>query len=148
MQPVAVHGGNAAYGEGDTQASGTKWRILSAAEEVISEKGLARSSISEIARKAGVADSVIYQHFKGKQDLLFSVPGERMKEVLALLVEQLTSIQDVQSRLRKMIWFHLRYNELTKAMRDFCSWSAAHPRPSMKRPLTGWSANTRGFSLP
>ena len=54
------------YGEGDTQASGTKWRILSAAEEVMSEKGLARSSISEIARKAGVADSVIYQYFKGK----------------------------------------------------------------------------------
>jgi TetR/AcrR family fatty acid metabolism transcriptional regulator len=77
----------------------------------MSEKGLARSSISEIARKAGVADSVIYQYFKGKQDLLFSVPGARMKEVLALLVEQLTGIQDVQSRLRKMIWFHLRYND-------------------------------------
>jgi TetR/AcrR family fatty acid metabolism transcriptional regulator len=110
MQSVSGNTTDHLHSESDSQASGTKWRILSAAEEIISEKGLARSSISEIARKAGVADSVIYQHFKGKQDLLFSVPGERMKEVLALLVEQLTSIQDVQSRLRKMIWFHLRYN--------------------------------------
>ncbi len=96
---------------GDREGSGTKGRILSAAETLISERGLAGSSISEIARKAGVADSVIYQHFKGKQDLLFSIPGARMKEVLALLDEQLTGIQDVQSRLRKLIWFHLRYND-------------------------------------
>ncbi len=114
MQPVAVHGDNTVYGEGDAQPTGAKWRILSAAEEVMSEKGLARSSISEIASKAGVADSVIYQYFKGKQDLLFSVPGERMKEVLALLDEHLAGIEDVHSQLRKMIWFHLRYNDTHK----------------------------------
>jgi TetR/AcrR family fatty acid metabolism transcriptional regulator len=111
MQSVSGHTSDHAHSEGDSQAAGTKWRILSAAEEVISEKGLARSSISEIARKAGVADSVIYQYFKGKQDLLFSVPADRMKEVLALVEEQLTGIQDVQSRLRKLIWFYLRYND-------------------------------------
>jgi TetR/AcrR family fatty acid metabolism transcriptional regulator len=111
MQSVGSHTSNPARGAGDTEVSGTRSRILWAAEEVMSEKGLAGSSISEIARKAGVADSVIYQYFKGKQDLLFSVPGERMKEVLAILVEQLTGIQDVQSQLRKMIWFHLRYND-------------------------------------
>lgn len=96
---------------GDGQRSDTKWRILYAAEEVMSEKGLAGSSISEIARLAGVTDSVIYQHFKGKQDLLFSIPAYRMEEVLELVEEQLTGIQDVQSRLRKLIWFHLRYND-------------------------------------
>ena len=85
--------------------------ILNAAEDVMSEKGSADSSISEIARAAGVADSVIYQHFKGKEDLLFSIAGERMKDVLALLREHLQGIQDAESRLRKMIWFHLNYND-------------------------------------
>ncbi len=111
MQAVGDYTGNAARDMGDTEVSSTRSRILCAAEEIMSEKGVTASSISEIARKAGVADSVIYQYFKGKQDLLFSVPGERMKEVLAILVEQLTGIQDVQSQLRKMIWFHLRYND-------------------------------------
>ncbi len=111
MQAVGGYAGNAVRDIGDTEVSGTRSRILRAGEEVMSEKGAAGSSISEIARKAGVADSVIYQYFKGKQDLLFSVPGERMKEVLAILEEQLTGIQDVQSQLRKMIWFHLRYND-------------------------------------
>ena len=87
-------------------------KILLAAEEIMSAKGLADSSISEIAQKAGVADSVIYQYFKGKQDLLFSIPGRRMKEVLQQLYEQLQGIEDPESRLRKMVWFHLHYNEI------------------------------------
>ena len=88
-----------------------KARILAAAEEIMSQKELADSTISEIAYKAGVADSVIYQYFRGKEELLFSIPGERMKEVLDLLDEQLQGIRDAESRLRKMIWFHLRYND-------------------------------------
>ena len=83
-------------------------RILASAEEIMSEKRLAETTISEIAARAGVADSVIYQYFKGKEDLLFSVPGERMKEVLFLLGEHLQGIRDPESRLSKMIWFHLR----------------------------------------
>lgn len=83
-------------------------RILASAEEIMSEKRLADTTISEIAARAGVADSVIYQYFKGKEDLLFSVPGERMKDVLFLLGEHLQGIRDPESRLGKMIWFHLR----------------------------------------
>jgi TetR/AcrR family transcriptional regulator, fatty acid metabolism regulator protein len=92
-------------------ASATKLKILVAAEEVMSQKGYASSSISEIARKANVTDSVIYQYFKGKQDLLFSVPGEKLKRQLALLKEHLAGIPDVQSQLRKVIWLQLRYHD-------------------------------------
>ncbi len=58
----------------------TKVPFLSPAEVVVSEKKRAKSSIPKIARKAGVGDSVILQYFKGKQGLLFSVPGEQMVE--------------------------------------------------------------------
>ncbi|HMK34017.1 MAG TPA: TetR/AcrR family transcriptional regulator [Desulfomonilaceae bacterium] len=111
MQSVSTRQNEPDRSQGEGTTSSTKWRILAAAEEIMSEKGLMASSIAEIARKAGVTDSVIYQYFKGKQDLLFSIPAERMKEVLALVEEQLTGIQDVDSRLRKLVWFHLRYND-------------------------------------
>ena len=88
-----------------------KRNILAAAEEVLTQKGLAEATIAQIAQTAGIADSVIYQHFKGKQDLLFSIAGERMKEVLELLDDQLQGIRDAESRLRKMLWFHLKYND-------------------------------------
>ena len=86
-------------------------QILDAGEEVMSEKGLKNSSIAEIAKKAGVTDSLIYNYFKGKEDLLFSIPGRRMKEVLKDLSEQLQGIPDPISRLSKMIWFHLHFND-------------------------------------
>jgi len=87
-------------------------QILDAAEEIMSEKGLKDSSIAEIAKRAGVTDSLIYNYFNGKEDLLFSIPGRRMKEVLKDLSEQLQGIPDPISRLSKMIWFHLNYNDI------------------------------------
>ena len=87
-------------------------KILDAAEEIMSEKGLKNSNIAEIANRAGVTDSLIYNYFKGKEDLLFSIPGRRMKEVLKDLSEQLQGIPDPISRLSKMIWFHLNYNDI------------------------------------
>lgn len=47
----------------------TKERIIAAAEELISQKGLSETTISGIARKAGFADSLVYQYFKGIEDL-------------------------------------------------------------------------------
>jgi len=58
-----------------------------------------------------VKDSSIYQHFKGKEDLLFSIAEERMKEFLLYLSEHLEGIEDPVSRLRKLIWCNLRYND-------------------------------------
>lgn len=89
----------------------TRLKILAAAEEIMSRKGLVDSTISEISRKAEVADSLIYKYFTSKEDLLYSIPGVRMEEVLTLLHEQLQGILSAESRLSKMIWFHLRYND-------------------------------------
>jgi TetR/AcrR family fatty acid metabolism transcriptional regulator len=93
------------------KSSSVEKQILDAAEAIMSEKGLVNTSIAEIARKAGVTDSLIYTYFKGKEDVLFSIPGRRMKEVLADLSEQLQGILDPMSKLSKMIWFHLHFND-------------------------------------
>jgi TetR/AcrR family fatty acid metabolism transcriptional regulator len=88
-----------------------KSKILSAAEKIMSEKGVAATSIASIAREANVTDSLIYTYYKSKEDLIFSIPGRRMEEVLNNLSEQLEGIVDPVSRLSKMIWFHLHFND-------------------------------------
>ena len=70
-----------------------KYGILKAAEELIAEAGIAGATIAKVAKKAGVADSLVYQYFKGKEDLLFSVATERMNESLWQLDEQLEGIR-------------------------------------------------------
>jgi len=90
----------------------TKTRILEAAEELISQNGLENTTIASIARKAEVADSLVYQYYKGKEDLLFSAAHSRLVEAIELLEEQLQGIRDPESKLSKMIWYGLRYNDL------------------------------------
>ena len=87
-------------------------KILEAAEKVVSQKGLSDATISEIARSAGLTDSIIYQYFKGKEDLVYSIPAQRHEEFFSLLNEHLEGIGDVESRLRKIIWIHLRYCDM------------------------------------
>jgi TetR/AcrR family fatty acid metabolism transcriptional regulator len=89
----------------------TKKRILAAAEELLSQKGAAATTISEIAKKAKVADSHAYQYFKGKEGLVFSIAEKRLKATLSDYKEQLAGIQDPKSKLSKFIWYGLRYND-------------------------------------
>ena len=56
-------------------------RILEAATEVFAEHGYAAASMGEIAGRAGVVASVIYDHFTSKRDLhieLLQIHGEEL----------------------------------------------------------------------
>lgn len=50
-------------------------KILHAAIEVISEKGLERTSISDIVRKAGIAQGTFYLYFASKNALIPAIAG-------------------------------------------------------------------------
>lgn len=56
--------------------------IINAAIEIFSVKDFMATSISEIAQKAGIATGTIYKYFKSKEDLFFSIPIEKTKEIL------------------------------------------------------------------
>ncbi len=48
-----------------------KQSILEAAIEVFSKGGFRNSSISDIAKRADVAEGTIYRYYKNKEDLFF-----------------------------------------------------------------------------
>lgn len=86
----------------------TQQRILLIAEEIMADKGLS-ATISQIASRSGVKDSVLYHYFKNKEDILFSIAGERLRDLREKMTEQLSGIDDPLSRLRKLIHFRLYY---------------------------------------
>ena len=61
--------------QGDAEL--TKKAILDAAEGVFLEQGFARAPMSEIARRAGVAKSLLHHHFGSKQSLWTKVKRRR-----------------------------------------------------------------------
>lgn len=91
-----------------------KQLILRVATEIFAEKGFNEATIAEIARKANISEGSIYDYFKNKEDLLFSIPEERMEHFLSGLQEHLEGIQGAQAKLRKLIWYHLNFYEKNK----------------------------------
>jgi AcrR family transcriptional regulator len=65
----------------------TRERIVEAAERVVREKGLARSTTKEIARAAGYSEGTLYKHFESKEDLFLAVLAERLPSFVVLVEE-------------------------------------------------------------
>lgn len=55
----------------------TRKEILDASLRLFSERGFARTTVRDIARKAGITDAAIYYHFTSKQELLEALVEER-----------------------------------------------------------------------
>ena len=81
--------------------------IIRAAIEVFSNKDFKDASISEIAQKAGVANGTIYQYFKSKEDLFFSIPIEKTNEFQGQLELHLEGISGAFNKIRKFVWYFL-----------------------------------------
>jgi AcrR family transcriptional regulator len=84
-------------------------QIIKAAEEVFSKKDFQNSTISDVAKQAGVSDATIYEYFTSKEELLFSIPGENINESKNLLNEHLLYINGASNKLRGMIYHLLAY---------------------------------------
>jgi len=83
--------------------------IIQAAIEVFGKKDFQSASISEIAQRAGIADGTIYQYFKNKEDLFFSIPIEKTNEFRSQVELHLEGITGVFNKLRKFVWYFLYF---------------------------------------
>jgi len=83
--------------------------IIQAAIEVFGKGSFQNSSIFEIAQRANVAEGTIYQYFKNKDDLFFSIPVEKTKEFCEELDLHLQGITGAFNKIRKFIWYYLHF---------------------------------------
>ena len=93
------------------QGESKKRLILKVATEVFAEKGFHETTIAQIAQIAKIAEGSIYHYFENKEDLLFSIPEERMENFFSGLREHLKGIKGALSKLHKIIWYHLHFYE-------------------------------------
>jgi TetR/AcrR family transcriptional regulator, fatty acid metabolism regulator protein len=82
-------------------------RILEAAVRVFAEQGFYQSTISQIAREAGVADGTIYLYFKNKDDILVQFFSYKAKQVFDLFREEVSSAENAVEKLRNLVRRHL-----------------------------------------
>ncbi|ETR69122.1 MAG: TetR/AcrR family transcriptional regulator, fatty acid metabolism regulator protein [Candidatus Magnetoglobus multicellularis str. Araruama] len=81
-------------------------RILDAAVKIFAEQGFHNSTISQIAREAGVADGTIYLYFKNKQDILFQFFAYKTRLVFDHFKEAVDKESNAIDKLRCLIRIH------------------------------------------
>lgn len=59
----------------------TRKNLIETAKKIISEKGLANTSIEEITKACGVSNGTFYTYFKRKEDIIFEISNEMYHEV-------------------------------------------------------------------
>ena len=82
-------------------------RILEAAIKVFAEQGFFHSTISQIAREAGVADGTIYLYFKNKDDILLNFFNYKTKQVFDGFRREVDKADNSLDKLRFLIRRHL-----------------------------------------
>ena len=87
----------------------TRMRIIDAATRLFAEQGYQQTTISEIAKLVGLAEGSIYDHFRGKEDLLLTIPDVWVTKAIDELEVQLLGIEGAFNKLRKFLWWYIYY---------------------------------------
>ncbi|HAS40754.1 MAG TPA: TetR family transcriptional regulator [Microscillaceae bacterium] len=90
--------------------------ILTAAKSLIEEKGSAQVKIQEIAKKAKVSVSSMYQYFPDKNAIIHALFEQYLQKVRSLFSEyivEINSVADLSHNLGQLLdnYYQLYYNE-------------------------------------
>jgi len=91
-------------------------RILDAAVKVFAEQGFHQSTISQIARDAGVADGTIYLYFKNKDDILVQFFNYKTKQVFDSFRKEVDKADNSLDKLSNLIRRHLEEFQNDRSM--------------------------------
>lgn len=80
---------------------------MEAAISVFAKQGFYQSTISQVAKEAGVADGTIYLYFKSKDDILIQFFSEKTKQVFERFREEVDKASSAVDKLGNLIRIHL-----------------------------------------
>ncbi|MBI9083779.1 MAG: TetR/AcrR family transcriptional regulator [Desulfobacterales bacterium] len=86
-------------------------RLGAAVLDTFSDSDFHKANIRDVAKRAGVSFSTIYQHFGSKERLLFAFVDVWLGELTERIVDHLQGIEDLKEKLRKVLWLQLDYYE-------------------------------------
>ena len=103
----------------------TRKKILNAAHDVFNEYGPVKTTLTDVARQAGISKSLIYYYFKDKNELFREVVIEMVSHFIAEVREDVMREKTAAKRLQVLMT--VRFERLTRA--------AARRKASLERSL-------------
>ncbi|ACX52190.1 transcriptional regulator, TetR family [Ammonifex degensii KC4] len=91
--------------------------IFEAAVAVFSEKGFAKATMEEIAKRAGIAKGTLYYNYRSKKELFLSLIEEGIERLEATVKREIARRKDTSGKLEALIGAQLSFFE---EYRDYC----------------------------
>jgi AcrR family transcriptional regulator len=88
----------------------TEARIREVATELFYERGYHATSMRDIAGEVGIKAGSLYNHFPGKQDILFRICFDTAKALADGLESRMPTDGDLEERLRAFIRWHVEFH--------------------------------------
>jgi AcrR family transcriptional regulator len=92
-----------------TEGKATKALIMHAALDIFSKEDFEKATMRYIAEKAGVTTSIIYKHFKNKDDLYVQLISTIIERTSRELDMHLTGLTDTRNKIYRMTHYYLNY---------------------------------------
>lgn len=86
--------------------------LFEATVKVVNEVGFASSSVSKIAKQAGVSPATLYVYYKNKEDLLVSTYIQIKRNLSRAALEEFDDTQPIRDILKR-VWFKM-FDYITK----------------------------------
>ena len=82
----------------------TRCQLLQAAKALFNEKGFSRTTLAEIAEKAGLTRGAAYWHFKSKDEILITIVEQALDDMTASKKQALSSPDcSAKERLQRLL---------------------------------------------
>ena len=122
-----------------------KEAILDAAIHLFSENGFSATPTSAVAKKAGVAEGLIFHHFKNKNEILLHILNnlfdDYINEVKNTIQKADTGLNAVESVIR----YHFRFSE--KRLKEILVLVRDFPSDLLQTDSSGKTSISKGLNL-
>jgi AcrR family transcriptional regulator len=88
----------------------TEQRVREVATTLFYERGYHGTTMREIAAGVGIKAGSLYNHYASKQDLLFRIVTDTVRETYDGAIERLEGIEDVEERLAAYVRWQVEFH--------------------------------------
>lgn len=110
------------------QAIESRHRLMSAAEELFSERGYQETTVQDICSRAGLSVGVFYHYFSSKQDALLAILHSKTDELMELIDAESTAKTHIEALLE--VFGYVCRQQISGSFATVCS--AFTPSPSKR----------------
>lgn len=66
-------------------------------------------NIRDISKESGISTGTLYKYYSSKEDILFSIIDEKLRDLGSLIRMHLEGIEDIREMFRKLFWVTMNF---------------------------------------